>query len=370
MTNIYRNKPSAGLKYVWYILCAPLILGSCSIVAFSSSHLTNKNSAASREQELFIEKLLNSQTDQDIQMERWYSEQGIIGTSHISLCTSDESVGGRGLFYVNYDIAEEGDIIALIPSRYVIAPSNARDAYPVLAAAMEESEISWQAKLTTYICSCLEENDDSKENCSSDDRSIQWKNLVNSWSGGGPSAAISSSEYSLDELQELADSVGCSLDVVREAIDTRYDCFTLDWNTVKQFNTRGKLDFGDLYSIVVSRVASLGPEWHNQGGIIPLHDMSNHPPYHRDSNMDLLCIGDVRRMIGDDDFSILIKALFVEDDNDNDNIHLSDDDVLLVASRNIQPGEELWLKYKDGHDMMDDNEKSLLMLQYGFPFHT
>jgi len=360
MTNTYRNKkPSSGLKYVWY-LCASLILGSCSIVAFSSSPQTNRASATQvqREQDLFIEKLQNSQTAQDIHMERWYREQGIIGTSRISLCTSDESVGGRGLFWVNNDIAEEGDIIAFIPSKYVIAfPRIGK-----LATAMEESEISWQAKLTTYICSCLE---DSKEDCSSD-RSNQWKNLVNSWSGGGPSAALSSSEYSLDEIKELADSVGCSLDAVKEAIDTRYDCFTLDWHTVKQFNKKDKQHFGDLYSIVVSRVARLGPEWHNQGGIIPLHDMSNHPPYHLDSNIDMLCIGDVRKMIGDDDFSILIRAL-IEDEYDN--IHLSDDDVLLVASRNIQPGEELWLKYKDGHEM-DEKEKLLLMLQYGFPFHT
>ena len=85
-------------------------------------------------------------------MERWYSsEQGIVGTSRISLCTSDKSVGGRGLFYVNYDIAEEGDIIALIPSRSVIATSNARDAYPVLAATMEESGITPVPVMLPYL---------------------------------------------------------------------------------------------------------------------------------------------------------------------------------------------------------------------------
>jgi len=44
-----------------------------------------------------------------------------------------------------------------------------------------------------------------------------------------------------------------------------------------------------------------------------------------------------------------------------------DGDVLLVASRNIDFGEELWLSYRDSQTIESEEEKIWLMLQYGFP---
>uniref|UniRef100_A0A7S3PTX5 SET domain-containing protein n=1 Tax=Chaetoceros debilis TaxID=122233 RepID=A0A7S3PTX5_9STRA len=325
-----------------------------------------------QDRELYLDKLQKSRSADDFQMEQWYREQGILGTSRVSLCSSNESVGGRGLFWVGKNEAEAGDMIAYIPSKYVIAPSNALQVYPDLAASIEMNEskskndIPWQSKLTTFIGRCLDEaSKDEDRSEDANDLTLRWKEWISSWSGGGPSAARPSNEYSQEELKYLADSVGCSLDAVREAIDSRHVCFKRDWELVKDFYKFDEEHFGYFYSIIVSRVAKLGSDWQDEGGIIPLHDMTNHPPYYCDPNIELFCIGNIRHMIGDENFTIMFQDLL---DDANDEMKLRDDDILLVASRNIEPGEELWLKYKDRGDM-EERDKLWLMLQYGFPFH-
>ncbi len=296
----------------------------------------------------------SSQTDTDIDMENWYKSQGIFGTSRISLCTSSKSVGGRGLFWVDDNSAEQGDIVAFIPSKCVIASSNLKNVYPTLAP-MEDSEASWQSKLTAYACSCL-----------TDPKPMQpsWGHWIESWPGGGPAAPRPSSEYSLDELKELANFAEASTQDAKEAIDARYDCMKRDWEAVKTFYAEDEDHFANLYSIVVSRTARLGAEWQNKGGIIPLHDMCNHPPFDRESNVELFCVGDIIRMIGNDNFTLLM-----DDFISGGNLKYQDQDILLVASRDIQPGNELWLKYKS-RSKMETKEKLWLMLQYGFPFHV
>ena len=43
-------------------------------------------------------------------------------------------------------------------------------------------------------------------------------------------------------------------------------------------------------------------------------------------------------------------------------------DMLLVAKKNIYPGDELLLDYKEGRtEWKDEKERVWLLLQYGFP---
>jgi len=330
------------------------------------------SSSASTQQLTY--NLQNSRSEQDASIENWYRSQHILGTSHISLCTSDKSVGGRGLFWVdNKNPPQRGDVLAYIPSTSLITRSNLMGKYPELNK-MEELDfsLSWQATLTTYARYCLEYPKEDGMNRE------EW---IKSWSGGGPGAPRPSTSYSMQELTTLSEITDAPIDlqVVKEVIDARYDTFTADLNDVKEFNegVHAAQLFGELYSIILSRTASLGPEWQNQSGIIPFHDMINHPPIDHESNVELFCFGDVRKMIGYVHSNEMIKRLVAKADENGtsgDNTVLyrdpRDTDILLVASRDIEAGNELWLSYKNTKKEMKDEEKLWAMLQYGFPFHA
>jgi len=313
---------------------------------------------------LLIQELQTSQSKKDTSIEKWYKSQGIFGTSQICLCTSQKSVGGRGLFWVSGENAEQGDVLALIPSHCVITKSNFCEQYPELES-MEDSGAPWQAKIATYSRYCLHppEGNDNRD---------EW---VKSWYGGGPGAPRPFDSYSSQELNDLMSISEASLDFVEEAIDARYNTFLKDFKSVNEYN-KDIAQFGDLYSIVLSRTANLGPEWENRRGIIPFHDMVNHPPLAEVSNVELFAFGDIRKMIGYVHANELVKQLVTRNAESNTDdggkkrlfCEPKDSDMLLVASREIEPGMELWLSYNSRGEM-EDEKKLGLMLQYGFPFH-
>ena len=58
---------------------------------------------------------------------------------------------------------------------------------------------------------------------------------------------------------------------------------------------------------------------------------------------------------------------FVHNDRDESVLHLDDRDVLVVAKREIRPGEELFLSYRNNRAKpMDEKERAWTALQYGF----
>ena len=307
----------------------------------------------------------SSRTTKDLSIENWYRNQGIIGTSWITLCTSSASVGGRGLFWNYNECAQQGDILAFIPSKCLVTKSNFEQNHPEFKY-MEHSDASWQAKLTTYAKYCLEypQNDCEKR-----------KEWIQSWYGGGPGAPRPSRDYSTDEIGNIARMADAREDSVKEAITYRYDTFMKDFKSVMKFHEDADENesFGDMYSIILSRTASLGPEWGNQRGIIPFHDMINHPPVHHLPNIELFCFGDLRKTIGyvptfDTIRTLAEKEIGVSVSRDS-YLELKDEDILLIAKREIRQNDEIWLSYKKLNEEMDSRKRIWLVLQYGFPFH-
>jgi hypothetical protein len=311
-----------------------------------------------------IEELQKSQSKEDLLVSNWFSDQaGILGTSRICLSTSDKSVGGRGLFWVDDERAYQGDVLAFIPSRCVITAANLEAQFPGLQG-MQESDASWQAKMTASASHCLKSPGNDYMN------RVEW---IKSWQGGGPSGPQPSEFYSTEELNQLGVAAESTVDVVEKKIDERYATFMHDFERMKKekFYESSSAEFGELYSIAISRTACLGPIWHNQRGIIPVHDFVNHPPPSSRSNVELICFGDLRKMNGFVHANELLKRVKKDPNETTKNVYFEpkDDDVLLVASRDIQIGNELWLSYRDSQNIETDEEQIWLMLQYGFPLH-
>ncbi len=105
-------------------------------------------------------------------------------------------------------------------------------------------------------------------------------------------------------------------------------------------------------------------------GIIPLHDMCNHPPLGHEANVELFCLGDIRSMIGNDNLNLLLQPLLTDAQLRGDAEHpiFADQDFVLAARKRIEPGEELLLSYKSNDGNMCESEQLWLLLQYGFPF--
>jgi hypothetical protein len=203
--------------------------------------------------------------------------------------------------------------------------------------------------------------------------------------------------------------------MVLEMLQARYDTYLKDRENVmilleslyshESNSNKNNKDviaemFDEFYSLVLSRSAALGPEWNNQHGIIPFHDMMNHPPKGCESNVELFCCGDVCKSIGHVHTHDMLDRLVKDDDDDEkeeeeETVHSSSGtchgndanetenldstlhgnrqlkwhnaDIVLVATREICEGEELWLRYKKLQQEDDPRKKLWFMLQYGFP---
>jgi hypothetical protein len=114
------------------------------------------------------QSLDTSKTSKYTSIEQWYRSHGILGTSQISLCTTEKSVGGRGLFWNSVVIPQTGEILAFIPAECLVTKSNILESFPDLKSmdveheddddldSNQNSEVSWQAKLATYARHCLD----------------------------------------------------------------------------------------------------------------------------------------------------------------------------------------------------------------------
>ena len=276
----------------------------------------------------------STQTKQDVSMEQWHKEQGII-CPNIEIRTTTKSVGGRGLFWKESKYhAKQGDILAYIPHQLVFEMSKFRDTFPELddhflhrgANDNEEgsskslsSSPSWPSIFTVYAYETLL-GTKGKGN------GHMWKTWIKLWNGGGPDGPRPSQSYTQEEISLLMkmihnkddlddyddhDSSKNMEETIRKVIDKRYRTFVRDLNSVKSFNITNEETFASLYSIILSRTASLGPQWQNCRGVIPLHDMINHPPSDgsKCKNVELFCVGDVQNIAGDEIFMHLFSSL-------------------------------------------------------------
>lgn len=301
--------------------------------------------------------LLDDPTPQDELLEQWYIDNNIRGVDRVKVRTSQRSVAGRGLFFSFHDddkCAERGDVLALIPSQCVLCTDNAQHIRPDLSSSLDKLERNkWPLALTACAQVALQ------------DASRSWSPWIETWTG--PQAPQPPESVSAKELQSLAIQADSSPREIQQALEVRYDVFQQHCKRFGDMMSNNKSLKHDLYGIVLSRAANLGPHWNHQSGIIPLHDMLNHPPAGTLPSVELFTIGELCRQTSQDHVEQLLFSSGHLCPTTRQDETLQEKDLVLVARRAIQPGEELFLSYTK-RELLATNEKDRVwkMLQYGF----
>jgi hypothetical protein len=340
-------------------------------------------------------------TDADVHLHQTLHQLGVRGVaSHsnprgVEVCTTSRSVAGRGAFWSpsstgsEQKTAQRGDVLAYVPKSAILTLSNIDSMSPsgdtnnkdealllTNTFANLSAKSSWPVAFTLYVQTVAQQNEAFRE----------W---IESFIGPSPPIRPADSETAGDAseneliyneaVQSLVSMAQVSEETAKEASVARYKSYTRDWSAAKEFmentgNTSRCINidesqFAKLYSILISRTANLGPTYKRDSesknvlvrGVIPLHDMINHPPPLIEHNVELLTVGDVREMLPEETLQALVGAVF-EHDND-----LDDRDVLLIARREITPGDELFLSYRNNRaNPMEEKERAWTTLQYGF----
>ena len=297
---------------------------------------------------------------QDLALESWYKRHAI-ATGYVQVRTTEESVGGRGMFWSSPEAAKDAQILARIPKRCVLEASSARAKWP---EAMNWDHINDKnlEMMASAMCAYSQ----------TDPARLDWREWIDTWLGFGGVMPRPLKSYSSEEIQFLATASGATFADVSVAIELRYnamknDAFKLEFPFTDGAKGMTSDIFADMYSVVVSRCAVMGPAWNYAYGIIPMHDMHNHPPPSVESSVELHALGDVRPHIEglDEEVENLIHLSGVADASPP----LDDQDILIVARRDIQPGEELYLSYRDATETqgLTSNDRLWLLFQYGFP---
>ncbi len=279
--------------------------------------------------------------------------------------TTNKSVAGRGAFFVSPDATntiQRGDVLAWIPktslltlsNQYSLYPSDDNDASKILQDLLSLShKSSWPVSFTLFTGMVASKNGIFSE----------W---IESFMGPEPPCLPTE-----DDVQNLMKMANVSKETAEEASNFKYAAFTRDWNMAKEWMEgtdnviMTESQFAKLYSILVSRTANLGPYYNNTRGVVPLHDMINHPPPDLEHSIELFTVGDLKELVPGDMIQQLMNR-FVHNDSDGSVLHLDDRDVLLVARREIRPGEELFLSYRNNRAKPMEKERAWTALQYGF----
>lgn len=300
-----------------------------------------------------------SQNEQDRTLMEWYSRHGILGAcDQVEVKTTPESVAGRGLFAKEGHQFQQGDMLALIPAERVFSTANPKvKQLQAQLKLQDENHNNNKEARHAILAACafqakkLENGDNS-----------HWSQWIDTWQG--PPCIRPLETFSNSELQELSNMAETNLAVIQDAIETRYNVYQNDHSIMA--NACGDTNvplLNELYTIILSRSANLGPDWEYQGGIIPLHDMLNHPPRGVAPSVELMSIGEVTRLTSEAFTKDLVQSAF------GNNLVLREmRDLVLVARRPIQGGEELLMSYSGKADTQpSEKERAWRMLQYGFP---
>mmetsp|Transcript_25612 Transcript_25612/g.41635 ORF Transcript_25612/g.41635 Transcript_25612/m.41635 type:complete len:365 (-) Transcript_25612:110-1204(-) len=279
--------------------------------------------------------------------------------------TTHKSVAGRGAFYVSQESTntiQQGDVLAYIPKTAILTLSNPTSLYSAGDDDEEASVLlqnllslssasSWPVSFTLYVGMVASKNG-------------IFSKWIDKFMGPEPPSPTND-----NDAQNLMNKANVSQQTASEASDFRYNAFVRDWSTAKEWmkennnHIMSESLFAKLYSILVSRTANLGPYYNNTRGVIPLHDMINHPDVEREHNIELFTVGDLRELVSEDTMQQLIGRV-IEDDTE---AQLDDRDVLLVARCEILEGDELFLSYRNNRAKpMDEKERAWTTLQYGF----
>lgn len=361
-----------------------------------------------------------TQTDVDASLHQTLQRLGVQGIASptnnargVSVCTTPKSVAGRGAFWspsaiMATDIQKEtsstveGDVLAFIPKSSILtlsnpaslSSSNSDDKEPLMQ--LEEfsslsSKSSWPVAFTMYVVHVALQNEIFREWIESfmgPDPPIRppmerdSSNASENWTS--TSNTSENEELYEEAVHNLMSMAHIYQETAREAMVARYNTYAQDWRSAQEWTSNKSKDcataqinldeskFAELYSILISRTANLGPTYQEDSeserpvavrGVIPLHDMINHPPPDVEHNVELFTVGDLRELMPEESVRQLVgKVLFQHDSI------LDDRDVLLVARCQILPGDELFVSYRNNRrrPMVDEKERAWNTLQYGF----
>jgi hypothetical protein len=247
-------------------------------------------------------------------------------------------------------------MLAFIPSHCVLAESTAGSQWTDILRTLEslrrdndglyDDTIHWSVVLTAYAQRAIKDK-------------VSWSEWIQTWQGpGAPSLPdlVSDQERTL-----LAQNARSSPKEVQRALQLRYRTFEYHQRLLERL---GCSKSNELYGIVLSRAADLGPQWNHELGIIPFHDMLNHPPTGEAKSVELFTIGEIRRLTSTEHVCRLALKSFLDKVPSN----LRDKDIVIVARRTISPGEELFISYTGVQEnLSSEDDRIWKMLQYGFP---
>ncbi|GMH85260.1 hypothetical protein TL16_g10175 [Triparma laevis f. inornata] len=178
----------------------------------------------------------------DASFQSW-CERNDIYSSRVSCRTTEDSVGGRGLF-ADHDV-KEGEVLATIPKRLLLTSSD---------KMLWAGEIAGKAK-------------------DAEPAIDEW---VATWTGG---------------FSEDLDVISTLRAPARGQLSDKLELRKAQFQNAKQKYNLDDEDWA-LYNMVWSRACYLGPQWKYAVGIIPFFDMLNHSPR---ENVRLSSLGDAMK---------------------------------------------------------------------------
>ena len=300
--------------------------------------------------------ILNQQTGADISFHAWCDTMGLAVNPSVQLLTSTRSVAGRGVFAV--DDLDEGDLVARIPSALVLYPENAAGCFPKVAQEIEsnkmkagllevddgkfqwlhklwqkvvrrkervvlehmEKDETWLPELTLYALAALESGH-------------PWSPWISQWNRDDPAYRLFASNaksYQEDAINGTAIELNSMMPdlpilYLRAALAIRLG--RLDEER-RIFDLNDDIETSSLYSVLSSRVIELDELL---VGAIPFHDMINHS---LDPNVSL---------------------------------EFNGESIELFLNRKVGNGEELFLRYTDIDEELNENNALWALIQWGIP---
>ena len=281
----------------------------------------------------------------DDRFHSWCTEVGI-ETPLARLHTTPKSIAGRGVFAT--ELIRKGEAAIIIPKDVVLYEKTGTRAFPKIARTVEKKKRRfenrhkwwnqvlgrnagefeflrpsdfWQAELTAYSLASIETGH-------------IWADWISQWQRDDPVQKLYANDVSwadgdalstcVDELHEMLPDV--SKYKLRAAVEIRLR--RLD-ELKRVFGFRGANSIS-MHGILLSRAIDLGE---GVTGLIPMFDMLNH--------------------------------------SDQPNLAMSFDgsNFELLAVRDIENGEELFVSYRDtnGNDEWDEDSAVWALVQWGIP---
>jgi len=272
-----------------------------------------------------------SALDADAAAAAWSTQRGVHAPK-LAIRTTTESVGGRGLFAT--DAVRKGEVVASIPKALVWRAPAPTDLPPEGRA--------WQTQLATQLLLAAAAGEEA------------WAPWLDSLPTDFDGFAYLDCEDVDKWVEETAQRWGLPADRLAETLGERRGAYAR--RAAWFFSDEGPAALcgasPESFRLAYCRVLSRAVTVDGKGciGLVPFYDFLNHGRLGSEANVELLTYGQAVRRAGDASGA--------------EGSFLDLDDMLLVATADIETGAELLTGYADaGAD--EDGYRVKLLLQYG-----